>query len=100
MELISQLQDLCLSNCNEDWGHEYGVTIDTLDNLGWSVKIVLTGTKLLGYNFQEVNYGVGKESEPGSNNWLRCWVGEASFLVLAALKKWGNSAGVFKVGRK
>lgn len=32
------------SNCNGDWEHSYGVTIETLDNPGWWVKIDLAET--------------------------------------------------------
>ena len=33
------------SHCNDDWEHQYGITIETLDNPGWKVKIDLKGTK-------------------------------------------------------
>ena len=29
-----------------EWEHEWGISIETLDNPGWSVKIELTGTAL------------------------------------------------------
>lgn len=32
--------------CNEDWEHEWGVKIETLDNPGWSVSIDLEETDL------------------------------------------------------
>ena len=45
MDLIDWIQDWYKSNCNGDWEHSYGVSIDTLDNPGWSVKIDLKNTK-------------------------------------------------------
>lgn len=32
------------AQCNGDWEHMYGVTIETTDNPGWWVKIELDGT--------------------------------------------------------
>jgi hypothetical protein len=40
------LEDWYHSNCNEDWEHKYGVTIESLDNPGWRIKIDLRGTPL------------------------------------------------------
>ena len=34
MNIISKLQDWYFSKCDEDWEHEFGVKIDTLDNPG------------------------------------------------------------------
>lgn len=31
-------------NCDGDWEHSFRITIETLDNPGWSVKIDLDGT--------------------------------------------------------
>jgi hypothetical protein len=40
------LKDWYKSNCDGDWEHQYGITINTLDNPGWEVKIDLAFTKL------------------------------------------------------
>lgn len=37
--------------CNEDWEHQYGILIDTIDNPGWHVEIDLVGTK---YEHEEI----------------------------------------------
>ncbi|MET8161729.1 Imm53 family immunity protein [Sphaerisporangium sp. NPDC005289] len=42
------LQSWYASCCNDDWEHSYGVTIDTLDNPGWHLKIDLVDTPLAG----------------------------------------------------
>ncbi|MBI2416895.1 MAG: immunity 53 family protein [Ignavibacteriales bacterium] len=44
--ILSWLENWYNSNCNEDWEHQYGVLIDSLDNPGWIIKIDLTGTNL------------------------------------------------------
>jgi hypothetical protein len=46
MNEIDNLQEWYLRYCNDDWEHQYGVSIDTLDNPGWSLKIDLKGTDL------------------------------------------------------
>jgi len=45
---LQRLQAWYLSECNEDWEHQYGVTIDTLDNPGWLMTIDLVETSLDG----------------------------------------------------
>jgi len=51
---LAWLQQWYLSHCNGDWEHEYGVTIETLDNPGWHLKVDLTGTELQWRRFKEV----------------------------------------------
>ncbi|HZI16611.1 MAG TPA: immunity 53 family protein, partial [Myxococcus sp.] len=46
MDALKRLQDWYARQCDEEWEHTYGVTIDTLDNPGWRVKINLKGTAL------------------------------------------------------
>jgi len=54
MEAIRQLEDWFTSQCNDDWEHQYGITIATLDNPGWSLKIDLTGTALQDMPLDEI----------------------------------------------
>jgi len=51
-----------LSQCDGDWEHSNGVSIETLDNPGWSLKIELADTPLEGLKFDRVSHG-----EPGQN---------------------------------
>ncbi|WP_354642917.1 Imm53 family immunity protein [Kitasatospora camelliae] len=44
--VLSWLQTWYADQCNENWEHEWGVKIDTLDNPGWSVTIDLEETDL------------------------------------------------------
>ncbi len=43
-DIIEWLSNWYLSNCNGDWEHSYGITIETLDNPGFSVEIDLSET--------------------------------------------------------
>ncbi len=42
--MIEWLQSWFESQCDEDWEHEYGVRIETLDNPGWCIRIDLAYT--------------------------------------------------------
>lgn len=42
------LMEWYASQCDGDWEHQHGVTIDTLDNPGWSLKVDLRGTEAEG----------------------------------------------------
>ena len=39
MDVLSMVNEWFKSQCNGDWEHDYGITIQTLDNPGWSVDI-------------------------------------------------------------
>ncbi|MGL1935698.1 MAG: immunity 53 family protein [Fibrobacterales bacterium] len=46
INIIERLQEWYRSNCNGDWEHSFGVSIDTLDNPGWIIKFDLQDTSL------------------------------------------------------
>ena len=43
---LQRLQKWYVSQCDGDWEHTYGVTIETFDNPGWSLRIELADTDL------------------------------------------------------
>jgi hypothetical protein len=53
---LERLEDWYLSHCNGDWEHGFGVTIETLDNPGWSLSIDLAGTDLKDKPFDPVEH--------------------------------------------
>ena len=95
MEILKKLQDWYQSQCNDDWEHQYGVTIDTLDNPGWSLKVDLTGTDLEKKAFSEVAYGVDKDSHPESDDWVSCQVKEGKFIGFGGPHKLEETIQVF-----
>ena len=48
MDALEQLQEWYLAQCDEDWEESYGVTIETLDNPGWKLKIDIVDSALDG----------------------------------------------------
>jgi len=53
------------NRCNGDWEHQWGVTIETLDNPGWRIQIDLRETKAQGRTSQWV------EINRSADDWLR-----------------------------
>jgi hypothetical protein len=55
------------TQCDGEWEHSYGITIDTLDNPGWSVRIDLADTSLAERAFDRA------EIHRSEHDWLVCW---------------------------
>ena len=53
MTTLQRLQVWFQQNCNGDWEHGDAITIETLDNPGWEVRISLAGTRLAGLRLPE-----------------------------------------------
>src|SRR5688572_21280008 len=90
-----------LSQCDEIWEHQFGVTIDTLDNPGWSLTVDLDGTALEGLHFPPVYEGVSVEEEPvqgldGDVPWLVCRVEGAKFKGWAGPRDLGRLIAIFR----
>ena len=64
--------------CNGDWEHAFGISIQTLDNPGWCVEIDLKGTPLEGAVFEERISGDFSDNNP-SPPWLHCKVLDNKF---------------------
>ncbi|MBL0319088.1 MAG: hypothetical protein IPP74_07345 [Alphaproteobacteria bacterium] len=53
---INWLMSWYASHCNGNWEHMYGVTINTIDNPGWRVRIDLAETKLENLSIDRQTY--------------------------------------------
>lgn len=51
--LLTRIQNWYRTNCNDDWEHSYGFSIETLDNPGWTIKIDLSETPLENLQFEK-----------------------------------------------
>ena len=67
---LSWLQQWYSAQCDGEWEHGFGITIETIDNPGWSVKISLEGTELAAAPFEPVKNDVSE------TNWIQCRVAE------------------------
>lgn len=71
--VLDWLQGWYSAQCNEDWEHEWGVKIDTLDNPGWSVRIDLEETDLEGHDFPR------QDLKRGMDDWVMAWTSDMAF---------------------
>jgi hypothetical protein len=73
MNTLARLQTWYDEQCDGDWEHGYGITVQSLDNPGWLVRIDLQGTSLEGRAFDAV-----RKLDP-ERDWLSCEVKEGRF---------------------
>ncbi len=70
---IQRLQNWFSLQCDADWEHTFGISITTMDNPGWHVKIDLVGTVLQDQPFQEIKQGVvGSSGALNTADWINC----------------------------
>ena len=72
-DLLERLQSWYHLHRDGDWEHDASVTIETLANPGWSVRIHVLRTNLEGRSFAEI-----ADLDPESD-WIRCWLEDGSF---------------------
>ena len=73
-DALAQLMEWYASQCDGDWEHEYGISIQTLDNPGWRLKINLAGTehqdRILEHTVRDI---------VSDTSWSDCWVEGTQF---------------------
>lgn len=92
LDILIWLQNWYKKQCDGDWEHLYGITIDTLDNPGWAVTIDISGTNKQNTPFKAINF------DNGESDWIQCNVENNIFMgygdttklvqILKELKKW------------
>ena len=87
---VRRLQDWFHSRCDGDWEHGEGITIETLDNPGWKIEIVLADTPLEKKPFAEVNRDYESETE-----WLTCFLRDGMFMGACGPRKLEEMIEVF-----
>ncbi len=71
--LLRWLQTFYAERCDGEWEHGEGISIHTIDNPGWSVKIPLRDTYLETRQFTRI------EVEESETDWYHCWRDAAFF---------------------
>jgi hypothetical protein len=102
-DVFGQLQAWYARQCDGEWEHHHGITIETVDNPGWWVRVDLAGTDLEGAPFTDVASNVDDDGIPTSDDWFDChieageWhgVGDPSKLqqILTVFVEWTASRG-------
>lgn len=81
MDSIEWLQEWYKAQCNGEWEHRHGVSIETLDNPGWTVRIDLSGTSLQDVPMQEIQSSqINHQGLDGNQDWLHCKVESNCFV--------------------
>jgi hypothetical protein len=63
---IEQIQAWYAAQCDGDWEHQYGVSIETLDNPGWRVIVDFSGSSLDNISLQT------HQEDKGEEGWIFC----------------------------
>jgi hypothetical protein len=89
--------------CDGEWEHTFGVTIESLDNPGWRVRIDVRGTVLEKAAFTPVIEGHDPPDGDVAARWRRCTVSEKRFegaggthdldAILGVFRKWAEANG-------
>lgn len=72
--LLPRLQRWYAAQCDGEWEHHHGISIETLDNPGWLVKVDLTGTSLRHEPYHPVRDNTDEAGCPQGLEWLSCCV--------------------------
>lgn len=70
--ILTRLQNWYRINCDGDWEHGYGISIETIDNPGWSVKINLLDTCLQNLQYE-------KSLDNGTIDWFTIKINDKVF---------------------
>ena len=88
--VIHDLQDWYLAQCDDDWEHQFGIKIDTLDNPGWSISINLEDTMLEACSFQETKWNTDEL------DWGHCKIVDRVFKGYGGPKNLHDLISVFR----
>lgn len=72
MNTLARLQAWYSQQCNGEWEHSSGISIQSCDNPGWWVKINLVDTPLQTSVFNEIAQGVDARRFSLGSSWLSC----------------------------
>ncbi len=70
---LLRLEQWYSSRCNDDWEHQYGVEIKSLDNPGWAIEVDLAGTILCEKDFADIRV------DRSESDWVQCRVRNDKF---------------------
>jgi len=73
MNPLARLEKWYSAQCDGEWEHAFGISIDTLDNPGWTLKIDLSGTEAENRAIDRVKI------ERSENDWILYWVEDKQF---------------------
>jgi hypothetical protein len=75
MSALSRLSRWFHDQCNGEWEHTYGVSIESLDNPGWAVRIDLRELDVMPPQFAPI------QEDRSEVNWINCKVEQEVFVA-------------------
>ncbi|MFP9468948.1 immunity 53 family protein [Pectobacterium brasiliense] len=90
MNELQEIQRWYQAQCNGKWEHAFGISIDTLDNPGWRVKIDLAETSLTDKPFTATSRG----KHPEGSDWIFCKTEKLQFIGFCGV---GNLAELLTI---
>jgi hypothetical protein len=84
------------ARCDGEWEHRYGVTIESLDNPGWRVRIDLRGTPLEAVAFSPVIVNADPPDGDPDARWRHCIVSGGRFEGAGGAHDLGEILAVFR----
>jgi Immunity protein 53 len=76
MTTLHRLAQWYTRQCDEEWEHHQGISIESCDNPGWWVKVNLKGTSLETVPFELVANNVDAAGFQQGPRWLSCHVAD------------------------
>jgi len=89
-DTLRRLQSWYQAQCDGDWEHSGGITIETLDNPGWKLEVALADTALEKKAFAEVRRDYESEKD-----WLMCFLRDGKFMGACGPQKLEEMLQVF-----
>lgn len=92
MSEIHGLQKWYEFQCDGDWEHSHGITIETMDNPGWKISVCLKDTLLENVRFDGILEG---NPESKSASWLYCYKEDGFFIGMCSSKNLEKTIRIF-----
>jgi hypothetical protein len=94
---VNEIQSLAswyAEQCDGEWEHRYGITLETLDNPGWRLKVDLCGTVLAGLNVERTM------TESSDTDWTTWWVEDDVFQAAGGAMSLNDILAAFREFRE
>lgn len=88
--LLIWIQGWFTSMCDGDWEHGRGVTVETLDNPGWMLRVELVGTGLEDRTFDRL------ETQRDEHDWVHAWIADGLFEVACGPMNLSEALWIFR----
>lgn len=90
MDNLVWLDQFFAGLCDGEWESEYGLTIESVNNPGWMVRVDLDGTGLNPATFRAVT------EQRDERNWVECKVQDGVWLGGGGLGNLDELVGIFR----